>query len=444
MHGVPIRLLAGAGVLAIASAACGGATGSGGSSSSSSSSAAGSASGSANGALKTGPGVDTASKTITLGVLTPLSGPAALIGKPLTAGQQAYFDSVNANGGIDGWKVKLDVQDSKYDPQTQAQEYNQIIGSVLFIAQSLGSPTTQAIESQASSQGVVLGTAAQDSAFVTQKINAVIGTPYAVDVANGLAYVTQTLGKKNAKIGIIYQNDAYGQDGLKGFTAAQQAFHFNDVGHATYNVTDTSFTSQALAMKNAGAQYVVLTAIPPAAGGIIGSAAAIGYHPQWILQGPAWSEYLMTSTGVASGSPTPIEKAMVGSWVLGYEAEWGDTSVPGMARFLADTKKYMPNQIPDGYYMYGYAMAEMEVKLLQKAIANKDLTRQGVLNAKLNLGTIDFGGLIPNADYTPNLGPADRKTEVSQVDLTSPGFLKVIHPFTESAPAQSMTFGSGG
>ncbi|HZU80043.1 MAG TPA: ABC transporter substrate-binding protein, partial [Acidimicrobiales bacterium] len=260
--------------------------------------------------IKAGPGVDVATKTITLGVLTPETGAASVIGKPLTAGQKAYFDNLNAHGGISGWKVNLVVEDNQYNPQTEVQTYNQIVNNVLFMGQSLGSPTTEAVEQTAQSQNVLLGTAAQDSLFTTQKINAVIGTPYAEDVANALFYVTNTLGKANAKVGIVYQNDAYGQDGLRGYTAAKNAYHFDDVGHATYNVTDTDFTSQALAMKNAGAQYVVVTAIPTAAAVLIGTAATIGYHPQWILQGPAWSEYLISSDGSATGKQTAVAPAL--------------------------------------------------------------------------------------------------------------------------------------
>jgi ABC-type branched-subunit amino acid transport system substrate-binding protein len=398
----------------------------------------GSSSGSAS--IKAGPGVDVKTKTINLGVLTPLSGPAALIGKPLTAGQQAYFSYLNAHGGINGWKVSLDIKDDQYNPQLHVQDYNQMVNSVAFIAQSLGSPTTQAIETQAQQGSVLLGTAAQSSAFVNQAVNAVIGTPYAIDVANALYYLTHTLGKTKAKVGIVYQNDAYGADGMKGYLAAKAADHFDDVAHASYAVTDTSFTSQALAMKNAGAQYVVVTAIPTTAATLIGTAAAIGYHPQWILQGPAWSEYLMTSTGVASGKPTPVEKALVGAWVLGFAAPWGDASVPGMAQFLGIQKQYNPTQVPDGYYLYGYCMAQMEAKLLAKAIASKNLTRAGLLNAKEHLGTVDFGGLIPTATYTPVNGPADRETDIGEVDLTSPGFLKIIQPYMQSPAASSMTF----
>jgi ABC-type branched-subunit amino acid transport system substrate-binding protein len=309
---------------------------------------------------------------------------------------------------------------------------------VLFLAQSLGSPTTQAIESQAVSDGILIGTAAQDSAFVNKKVNAVIGTPYAVDMANAVYYTSQQ--SKGASVALAYQNDAYGQDGIKGYTAAVSAYGLKSVAKVPYNVTDTSFTSQALALKRSGAKYVFVTAIPTAAGTLIGTAAALGYHPQWVLQGPAWSEFLMTSTGTPKGTPTPIEKALQGAWVMGYLAQWGDTSVPGMADFL----KAAGNTTPDAYFEYGYCLALMEKDVIAKALSNNDLTRQGILNAKLNLGTVDFQGLMPNANYTPALGPADRETEISAVDANAgaSGFLKVTKSFFTSSVGQSLKLGS--
>ena len=395
----------------------------------------------ASGGVKVGPGVDAKTRTISLGVLSPLSGPVAVIGAPLTAGQQTYFKSLNADGGIDGWKVNLVERDTKYDPQTQVQDFNQISGQVAFIAQSLGSPTTAAIQPMVDQMKLVTGAAAQDSQFVTDPTMAVIGTPYAIDVANGLDYLVAQKGLKSAKIGIIYQDDAYGQDGLRGYNQGLKTYHFNNVGEATYKATDTDFTAQVQKLKAAGAQYVFLTAIPTAAASIVGTAASEGYNPTWIFQGPAWSEYLMTSNGRADGKPTPVEKALAGHvWVLGYEAAWGDTSVPGMAQFLSATKTYAPTQSPDAYYMYGYAEAKVEAAILKKAIADKNLSRQGLLNAKLNLGTVDEGGLIPPVTYTPALGPASRTSEIAAVSTSAPGFLKIVRPFFEGAAAKAMAF----
>ena len=418
-----------AGAVAIGIAACGtGSSGGGGSTASK--------------GLKTGPGVDAKTKTVSLGVLSPLSGPVAAIGAPLTAGQQTYFDAVNAAGGIDGWKVKLVKRDSKYDPQTQVQQFNSIAPNVAFIAQSLGSPTTKAIQPLAAQQKMLIGAAAQDSALTTDPVMAVIGTPYAIDIANGLDYVVkQKHNGGNVKIGIVYQNDEYGADGLRGYTAALNTYHFNSVARATYKVTDTDLTAQVQKMRSAGAQYVFFVGIPSAAAKIVGTAASQGYNPTWVFQGPAWSEYLMSSNGTPGGKPTPVAKALASKvWVLGYTAQWGDKSKSGMAKFLSDTKQFAGSQIPDYYYMYGYAMAKMEAAVLRKAISSGDLTRQGILNAKLHLGSVDLGGLVPPINYNSTLGPASRMTGISKVSPKSAGFLKGFRGFFTGAAAKNMQF----
>jgi ABC-type branched-subunit amino acid transport system substrate-binding protein len=422
-----------AGVIAVSLAACGtGAVGAG-------------SAGTSSGGVKTGPGVDAKTKTISLGVLSPLSGPVAVIGDPLTAGQQTYFKAVNASGGIDGWKVNLVERDSKYDPQTEVQDFNQISPQVAMIAQSLGSPTTKAIQPLADQQKMVIGAAAQDSAFVTDPVMAVIGTPYAIDDANALAYIVKQSGHTNPKIGIIYQDDAYGQDGLRGYLAGLKIYHFNNVAEATYQVGDTDLTAQVQKMRAAGAKYVFVVAVPSTAATIVGTGASEGYNPTWVFQGPAWSEYLMTSNGLSTGKPTPVAKALASNvWVLGYEAQWGNMRVPGMQQFLANTKKYAPTQIPDYYYMYGYAEAQMETALLRKAIESGDLTRQGILNAKLHLGEVNLGGLVPPLDYTPSLGPASRMTEIGKVAVGAPTFLKTVSPFLEGTAARGLQFTTAG
>jgi ABC-type branched-subunit amino acid transport system substrate-binding protein len=402
-------------------------------------SSSGPSSASTSGGIKIGPGVDAKTKTITLGVLSPLSGPVGLIGNPLTAGQETYFKSINASGGIDGWKVNLTARDTKYDPQTEVQDYNQIAGQVAFIAQSLGSPTTKAIQPTADQQKMLIGAAAQDSAFVSDPVMAVIGTPYSVDDANALDYIVRQTNHPHAKIGIVYQDDAYGQDGLRGYLAGLKTYHFNNVAEATYKVGDTDLTAQVQKMRAGGAQYVFVVAVPTTAATIVGTGASEGYNPTWIFQGPAWSEYLMSSNGTPSGKPTPVAKALAGHvWVLGAAAQWGDTSVPGMTKFLSETKTFAPTQIPDYYYTYGYAEAQMEAAVLQKAIQSGDLTRQGILDAKLHLGTIQLGGLMPPVQYTPALGPASRMTGIAKVDPSSRTFLKPVSPAFEGAAARAM------
>src|SRR5258708_27783358 len=85
------------------------------------------------GGLKTGVGVDATKKIINLGIISPFSGPVAdPVGKPLARGVEVFFDAINAQGGINGYKINLVEKDSQYDPQIQVQQYTQIHNQVLM------------------------------------------------------------------------------------------------------------------------------------------------------------------------------------------------------------------------------------------------------------------------------------------------------------------------
>lgn len=385
--------------------------------------------------IKAGPGVDTANKTITLGILTPLSGiVAAPIGIPLTRGIETYFKSVNANGGIDGYTIKLMEEDSKYDPQVQVEQYNAIHDKVLMLAESLGTPTTHAIVDLSARDHMLVTAASLDSYLAREKYMVMVGTPYRLQVENAFDYVVNKLGVQSPKTGIIYQDDAYGQDGLTGYNEAVAAYHLNNVAQATYELTDTDFTSQAQKMKAAGAQYVFLTAIPTIAAGIIGKAFQLGYTPHWIMQSPAFA------TGLLAVSPGFTQLLQATTWVMGQGATWGDTTKPGMAQMLSDVQKYAPDQKPDGYFEYGYSEAKVTAAILKKAADNKDLTRDGLLTAFDSLSNVDMGGLLPDIHYgaDPNQRVPSRDSSVYAIDPTAPGDLKDISgDFVGTAAAAS-------
>lgn len=392
--------------------------------------------GAGGGAIKAGPGVDLAKKTINLGVLTPLSGPvAAPIGIPLTKGIETYFKAVNAAGGVDGFQVNLIEKDSQYNPQLQVEGYNQIHDQVLMLAESLGTPTTHAIIDLATRDKMLVSAATLDSYLAREKYIVLVGTPYRLQVENAFDYVVNKLGVQNPKTGIIYQDDAYGQDGLTGYKEAVSAYHLNDVGQATYEATDTQFTAPASRMKAAGAEYVFLTAIPTAAAGIIGTAHALGYDPHWILQSPAFATGLMAVPGLN-------QLLQHEAWVVSQGALWGDTSQPGMAEMLNNIQKYAPGQQPDGYFQFGYTEAKITYAILKKAADNKDLTRDGLLTAFESLKQVDLGGLLPPVNYgsAPNDRVPSRDSRVFAIDPTQPGDVKDLSGDFVGTAAQASQF----
>jgi ABC-type branched-subunit amino acid transport system substrate-binding protein len=383
--------------------------------------------------LKTGPGVDVAKKTITLGILSPYSGPvAAPVGDPLAKGVEVFFDHVNDNGGINGFKVQFLEEDTQYNPQIEVQKYNQIHDKVLMIADSLGTPTTFAIKDQATSDHMLVSAATLASSLAREKYLILVGTPYRLQVENAFDYVVNKLGVQNPATGIIYQNDEYGQDGLTGYKEAITAYHLNDVAEASYAPTDTDFTAQVSQMKAKGAKYVFLSALPLVTATVVGTAAKLGYFPQFILQSPAWANALL-------GVPA-LKPLLTKVWVVGQGATWGDTSVPGMAQMLQDVQKYAPTQKPDGYFEFGYTESEITYAILKAAMAKNDISRDGLYNAFLSLNKVDLQGLYPPVTYgtSPDQRVPTRDSVVFQIDPTQPNDVKALTPdFTGTAALQS-------
>jgi len=392
-----------------------------------------SSSGTSTSSLKAGPGVDVTNKTITLSILSPYSGPVAdPIGKPLARGVEVYFDSINASGGIDGYKVKFLEEDTQYNPQLEVQLYNQIHTKVAMIADSLGTPTTFAIKDLATADHMLISGATLSSSLAREKYLVLVGTPYRLQVENAFDYVVNKLGVHNPSVGIIYQNDEYGQDGLTGYKEAVNFYHLHDVGQAAYAVTDTDFTAQVSQLKAAGAKYVFLTAIPTATAGIIATAFKLGYNPQWILQSPAFALALLSVPGLGA--------LMSHAWLVSQGANWGDTSVPGMAQMMSDVQKYAPGQKPDGYFEFGYTESKITYAILKKALDNNDITRDGLFKAFESLHNVDLGGLLPPVNYgsSPNQRVPSRDSVIFAIDPTQPAGIKALSSdFTGGAAMQS-------
>ncbi len=373
-------------------------------------------------------------KTIKLGELTPLTGPLAVIGKPLTKGHEVYWQFVNDQGGVGGYKVELITKDSLYKPDVHVQQYNAIVNDVLMIDQSLGTPTTQAIKDLAAKDKILVSAATLASSLAREKYLILIGAPYRLQVENAFEYVTKTLGKSNPKTFLIYQDDDYGIDGQKGYQESISAYGLNDVGQRSYKTGDRDFTAQVNEAKSKSAEYVFLVTTPTETGGIIGKAASLGYKPKWLLQSPGWSPALLKSL---------VKDILVADALTFVDtAEWGDTSKPGMKEMLDNMKKYAPEQEPDGFFLFGYTQAKITHAILKKAIERRDLTRDGMLKAKESLKNIDLGGLLPPLSYgtTTDQRVPDRASRAWKVDPAHPTGLAPITDFFTGTAAKASKF----
>ena len=356
--------------------------------------------------VKTAVGVE--GRTITLGEISPLTGPAAVIGKPLTRGHEVYFQYVNeVLGGVgqklpkeERYKVTLATLDSQYRPDVQVQQYNALKGKVLMIAQSLGTAHTNAILPQINEDKILTAAGSLSSAWPKEKYIVATGAPYPAQFINAAQYLKDK--GVSPKVGIIYQDDDYGLDGVKGLEFAAKEFGFQILARATYKPTDTSYAAPVTAMRAAGVDHVFLASTPSATGPIIGTAATLKYAPQWIGLSPSWVGPL---AGTAD-KPSPILPYLQQRfWVVtDAQCAWGEVKADceGMKELIDNHKRFGGDQAPDYYFVFGYTQARVVHQILEKAVEMGDLTREGVVKAFESLKKVNMGGLLNEISYGPS------------------------------------------
>jgi len=344
------------------------------------------------GGIKTGPGVtDEAcpeavnpdNGCIYLGIISDLTvGPFKALAVPITDAQKAFWKRVNEDGGIGGYDVDVTkyIRDNKYSPETHNQVYQEIKGDILALAQTLGSPTTAAIIGDLKSSSIVAAPASWTSAWAFEDVIIESGASYCVESMNAIDYAADEFSVKSV-MAVHYPGD-YGDDGAAGAKLAAQArgLTFTDVK------TDPGVDKQAGAINEIVTKkpdLVILTTAPAEAATIVGQAAARGYTGKFIGTSPSWNPGLITSPAAPALKALYLQSAPWNSWA---------TDTPGhKAMREAIGTQVTPN---DGYTA-GWVWSYPLKAALEKAAENKDLTREGLLNAVKSLSEVDYEGMLP-------------------------------------------------
>ncbi len=352
-------------------------------------------------AAKYGPGAS--ATEIKLGQTMPYSGPASAYG---TIGkvEQAYFKMINDNGGINGRKVNLISLDDGYSPPRAVEQVRRLVeqDEVLALFQTLGTPSNSAIHAYVNAKKVphlLLATGATKW-----------GDPQHFPWTMGLNLSYQSEGqiyakwllknKPDAKIGILYQNDDYGKDVLKGVKDGLGAASAKMiVKEATYEVTDPTIDSQILTLQGSGADTFIDITTPKFGAQAVRKAFDSGWKPL----------HLLNNVSASIGSvlvPAGVEKA-VGAITVAYykdqnDPQWKDD--PAMLEWRAFMGRYYRDGDPkDASNLYGYLAAQIMTQILKQC--GNDLTRENVMRQAANLKNFKLPLLLPGMHL--NTSPTD-------------------------------------
>ena len=360
--------------------------------------------GAAFGDNKYGPGVtDT---EIKIGQTMPYSGPGSAYGT-IGRAELAYFDKINADGGINGRRIKLISLDDSASPPKTVEQTRRLIEQeqVLLLFSPVGTPSNIAIQKYVNARKVPhlfpFSGAIRWSDPTRFPWSMGWMFPYEAEARVYAKYILQN--KPGAKIAILYRYDDFGKDYVKGFKeglgdkAASMI-----VAEASYEFADPTVDSQIVSLKASGADTLLDFTTGKAAAQAIRKVYDIGWRPLHIIT------KVSTSVG-AELTPAGLEKSVglisSNSTKDPTEPLWRDDI--GMKEWLAWMKKYYPEGDPtDDNNVYGYLLAQTLVQVLRQC--GDDLTRENVMRQAASLRDVELGMLLPGitlntsaSDYLP-------------------------------------------
>lgn len=330
---------------------------------------------------------------IKIGNIMPYSGPASsygVIGKT----EDAYFKKVNAEGGVNGRKINFISYDDSYSPPKTVEQARKLVESdgVLLIFNSLGTPPNSAIQKYMNIKKV-------PQLFVATgatKWNDPKNFPWTMGwqpsyQSEGRIYARYILKEKpNAKIGILYQNDDYGKDYLKGFKDGLGPEGVKlIVAEESYETTEPTIDDHIVRLKASGADVFFDASIPKFAAQAIKKSAEIEWKPLHFLNS------VSNSIG-ATIKPAGFDAAqgIISSAYLKdpTDPQWKNDA--GMKRYNEFLDKYYPDaDRNDGFVVYGYTVAQTMVHVLKQC--GDDLTRENVMKQAASIKDLSLDGLLP-------------------------------------------------
>jgi branched-chain amino acid transport system substrate-binding protein len=329
---------------------------------------------------------------IKIGNIMPYSGPASaygVIGKT----EEAYFKKINAEGGINGRKINFVSYDDGYSPPKAVEQARKLVESdeVLVVFNPLGTPSNTAIQKYLNAKKV-------PQLFVATgatKWNDPKDFPWTMGwqpsyQSEARIYAKFLLKEKpDAKIAIMYQNDDFGKDYLKGLKDGLGAKASMLIAEESYETAEPTIDNHIVKLKATGADVFINIATPKFAAQAIKKIAEV----DWKVM------HIVTNVSASVGGvikPAGFENAQ-GILSAAYAKDGADPqwdNDPGMKKFFAFLEKYYPeaNKL-DGSVVYGYGVAQTMVKVLE--MCGDNLTRENVMKQAASLKDFAPDTLLP-------------------------------------------------
>jgi branched-chain amino acid transport system substrate-binding protein len=327
---------------------------------------------------------------IILGSFLPLQSGLAAGATQMKEGCDAYFKSVNESGGVNGRKIEWIVENDSYNPQQTAAVVKKLVDrdDVFALVSTLGTVTAVAVLPFLAQRGVPIVNPAGGHMLLNKPTDKnVFGIlPMSSEIGESMVeFAVTKLGAK--RVAIFFQNDQFGKDQRDGAVAALKKLNMEPVAEASYVPSDVDVSAQAVAIKQADPEVVILGVIPKHGALFVKEAQRLGWKPKMVGHNTVADPVVLDLAGA---------EALEGVYVnLMTAVDSMDT--PAVKKANEILAKYYPQTKP-GYYPYlGMAGGIIIVEAMKRA--GNDLTRAKLISALEGLGHFE-PGVLPPIDWS--------------------------------------------
>jgi branched-chain amino acid transport system substrate-binding protein len=326
---------------------------------------------------------------IVIGTTSPLTGLAAPGYKDITPGGQAYFDYLNANGGVNGRKIKYVVFDDQYNPALTKRGTSQLIlrDKIFAMFGALGTPTHSAVVNDLNKRGIPdlfinTGGASFDNPRRYPTTFPILPS-YVVEAKSMGYFIENTPELANKTKCLFYQDGEFGENAEIGFRAA--GISFNTTVSYFFGQQGAPFTAQISRLASAGCELVVFFGVTSATANVLATAARARFSPDWMVTSVGSDPSVLASLNVPGAL---LNGVYVPSWIEPIQ----NTRNPYVRQMkvIADRAN-----LPWNFYTYyGINTAYMLAQALK--IPGQNLTRRGVINGLESKGSsIRSAAVVP-------------------------------------------------
>ena len=354
------------------------------------------------------PAQGVAKDELTIGSIQDLSGPLAGFGKQIRLGMMLRVDEINEQGGVNGRKVKLLVEDSGYDPKKAVLAAQKLVNQDKIFAMigHLGTAQNNAAMPVQFEKNVINFfpvTAAREMYEPFNRLKYAFAATYFDQMRNTLPRLVKE--KNVTKVCTIYQDDEFGLEVLRGAEAGLKTMNMDFVEKTSYKRGATDFSSQVARMKAAGCEMVVLGTIIRETIGTIGESRKTGFSPVFFGSSAAYTDLIHKLGG----------KAMDGLYAtMTVQNPYLDDTSKNVS-FWANKYKTKFSEDPTVFSVYGYNAIDTFLRASQKAGPN--LTTDSFIKA-MDTMSIDpdmFGSAPATFSPTKRLGSdASRTSQIQE------------------------------